>query len=68
MIRPSLDTAASYIAVAERHASEVPEERRQAFDAMLATARMTLARWRGDYGMVVSEVRPLLEPSSRPRP
>lgn len=62
VIRPSLETAAAYIAVAERHASEVPEERRQAFLAMLATARMTLARWRGDYGTIVSEVRPLLEP------
>jgi LuxR family maltose regulon positive regulatory protein len=62
VIRPSLETAAAYIAVAERHASEVPEERRQAFGAMLATARMTLARWRGDYGTLVSEVGPLLEP------
>jgi LuxR family maltose regulon positive regulatory protein len=62
VIRPSLDTAASYIAVAERHASEVPEERRRTFGAMLATARMTLARWRGDYGMLASEVLPLLEP------
>ncbi len=61
VIRPSLDTAASYIAVAERHASEVPEERRRIFAAMLATARLTLARWRGDYGTLVSEVRPLLE-------
>jgi LuxR family maltose regulon positive regulatory protein len=61
VIRPSLDTGASYIAVAERHASEVPEERRRNFEAMLATARMTLARWRGDHGMLVSEVRPLLE-------
>lgn len=62
VIRPSLDTAASYIAVAERHASEVPEERRRSFDAMLGTARLTLARWRGDYGSAVSDVRPLLEP------
>jgi LuxR family maltose regulon positive regulatory protein len=62
VIRPSLDTAASYIAVAERHASEVPEERRRAFNAMLATARMTLARWRGDYSTLASEVGPLLEP------
>jgi LuxR family transcriptional regulator, maltose regulon positive regulatory protein len=63
VIRPSLDTAASYIALAERHASEVPEERRQRFDAMLATARLTLARWRGDYAAAVSEVPPLLAPS-----
>jgi LuxR family maltose regulon positive regulatory protein len=62
VIRPSLDTAASYIAVAERHASKVPEERRRVFSAMLATARLTLARWQGDYGTLVSEVRPLLEP------
>ena len=62
VIRPSLDTAASYISVAERNASEVPEERRRSFGAMLATARMTLARWRGDYGTLVSEVGPLLEP------
>lgn len=61
VIRPSLDTAAAYIALAERHASEVPEERRRVFGAMLATARMTLARWRGDVGTLVSEVRPLLE-------
>jgi LuxR family maltose regulon positive regulatory protein len=62
VIRPSLDTAAAYIAVAERHASEVPEVRRRSFDAMLATARLTLARWRSDYGTALSEVRPMLEP------
>ena len=62
VIRPALDTAVSYIAVAERHASEVPEERRRSFEAMLATARLTLARWRGDYGAALSEVRPMLEP------
>jgi LuxR family maltose regulon positive regulatory protein len=61
VIRPSLDTAASYIAVAQRHASGVPEERRRTFAAMLATARLTLARWRGDYSMIVREVRPLIE-------
>ncbi len=62
VIRPSLDTAASYIAVAERHASEVPRERRRVFEAMLATARLTLARWRGDYGTLARDVAPLLEP------
>ena len=29
---------------------------------MLATARLTLARWRGDYGTALSEVGPMLEP------
>ena len=64
VIRPSLDTAASYIALAERHASEVPQERRPLFEAMLATARLTLARWRGDYSAAVREVPPMLEPSA----
>jgi LuxR family maltose regulon positive regulatory protein len=64
VIRPSLDTAASYIAFAERHASEVRSERRPAFEAMLATARLTLARWRGDYTAAVREVPSLLEPSA----
>jgi len=31
---------------------------------MLATARLTLARWRGDYSAAVREVPPLLEPSA----
>jgi LuxR family maltose regulon positive regulatory protein len=62
VIRPSLDTAAAYISVAERHASEVPEARRRSFDAMLATARLTLARWRGDHGAALSEARSMLEP------
>ena len=63
VIRPSLDTAASYIAFADSHASEVPSERRPAFEAMLATARLTLARWRGDYAAAVREVPSLLEAS-----
>jgi len=62
VIRPALDTAASYIAVAERHASEVPEARRHVVEAMLATTRLTLARWRGDYGTALREVQPMLEP------
>jgi LuxR family maltose regulon positive regulatory protein len=62
VLRPSLDTAAAYISVAERHASEVPEIRRRSFEAMLATARLTLARWRGDYRAALSEARSMLEP------
>ena len=63
VIRPSLDTAASYIALAELHAAEVPAGRRPLFEAMLATARLTLARWRGDYSAAVRQVPPLLESS-----
>lgn len=62
VIRPSLESGAGYIALAERHADEVPLERRQLFGAMLATARLTLARWRGDYAMALREGGPLLEP------
>ena len=62
VLRPSLDTAASYLAVAERHASEVPDERRQTFAAMVAASRLTISRWRGDYRTIASEAAPLLEP------
>ncbi|HYM84684.1 MAG TPA: LuxR C-terminal-related transcriptional regulator [Candidatus Dormibacteraeota bacterium] len=61
VIRPSLDTAASYIALAERHADEVPAHRRPQFRAMMATTRLTLARWTGDYAAAIREARPLLE-------
>jgi LuxR family maltose regulon positive regulatory protein len=63
VIRPSLDTAESYLAIAERSASEVPEDRRRAFEGLVAAARLTLARWRGDYGGILEDVRPLLEPA-----
>jgi LuxR family maltose regulon positive regulatory protein len=63
VIRPSLDTAAAYIALAERHAAEVPPEREPLFEAMLGTARLTLARWRGDYNAAVRQVPALLERS-----
>src|SRR5512147_304641 len=64
VIRPSLETAAAYVAVAERHASEVPDEQRPTFTAILETARLTIARWRGDYATALREVRPLLEPTN----
>jgi LuxR family maltose regulon positive regulatory protein len=64
VIRPSLDTAASYIALAERHASEVPQDRLPLFEAMLTTARLTLARWRGDYSAAMRDMPALLEPSA----
>jgi LuxR family maltose regulon positive regulatory protein len=60
----TLDGAATYLALAERHASEVPEERRYLFSVALGVARMSLARRRGDYGSVLEEVQPLLDPAS----
>jgi LuxR family maltose regulon positive regulatory protein len=62
VMRPSLDTAAAYIAIAERRAADVPEERRRRFQAMLATTRLSIARWRGDSSTFESEVAALLEP------
>ena len=63
VIRTSLESAAAYIALAERRADMVPQERRPLFDAMVTTAKLTLARWRGDYRAAAREVPPPLEPS-----
>jgi len=60
VIRPSLDTAASYIVLAERHAAEVPDERRPLFDGMLGAAKLTLARWRGDSAAAARDAAPFL--------
>ncbi len=58
----SLETAAAYIALAERHASEVVAERQHQFAVMLAVVRLELARRRGDLESALREVGPLLEP------
>jgi LuxR family transcriptional regulator, maltose regulon positive regulatory protein len=62
LARGSLDDAAAYVAVAERHAAEVPTERRHRFEVSLAVARLSLARRRGDFGSVLREVQALLAP------
>ena len=59
----SLDSAATYLALAERHASEVPDERRHRFEVALDVARLSLARRRGDFGSVLEEVQSLLAPA-----
>src|SRR5262249_13708905 len=58
--RASLDDGAAYVALAERRASSVPDDRRQRIEAGWATARLSLARRCGDFGAVLDEVRPLL--------
>ena len=58
----SLETAAAYIALAERHASEVLAERQRHFAVVLAIVRLELARRRGDLESALREVGPLLEP------
>jgi LuxR family maltose regulon positive regulatory protein len=57
----SLDGAAAYIALAERHASHVLPERQRRVDAQLATARLALARRRGDLDAALRVAAPLLE-------
>ncbi len=64
LVHGTLDGAATYLALAERHASEVPEIRRYRFNVALGIARMSLARRRGDFGSVAEEVQPLLDPAS----
>ena len=64
LVYGTLDSAATYLALAERRASEVPEDRRHRFDVALGVARMSLARRRGDVGSVVEEVQPLLDPAT----
>ena len=57
----SLDTAAAYVDLAGRHASHVLPERQRRVDALLATARLALARRRGDLDAALREAGPLLE-------
>ncbi len=59
----SLDAAAAYLVFAEHHAGEVAENRRHRFDLLLAVTRLTLARRRGDFSLVVDSVRTLLGPT-----
>ena len=58
----SLETAATYIMLAERHAPQVPAERQHHFAIVLAIVRLELARRRGDLESALHEVGPLLEP------
>jgi LuxR family maltose regulon positive regulatory protein len=49
----ALDEAEAYLAVAERNAEAVPEERQKLFGLHLASVRLALARQRGDLGGAV---------------
>ena len=60
----SLESAATFLTLAERRASEVPDERRHQFDVALGVARVSLARRRGDFGSVFEEVQSLLAPAT----
>ncbi|MEZ0365141.1 LuxR C-terminal-related transcriptional regulator [Mycobacterium sp. pUA109] len=63
LARGSLNDAAAYLAIAERSFSVVPDERRRRLEVMLGVARLVVARRRGDFGGVLGEVQPLLEPA-----
>jgi LuxR family transcriptional regulator, maltose regulon positive regulatory protein len=58
----SLDTAAGYIALAERRASKAQPDRSHRLAVTLAVSRLALARRRGDLESVLHEVTPLLGP------
>jgi LuxR family maltose regulon positive regulatory protein len=62
LVGGSLDDAATHIALAERHAAEVPDERRHRFEVLLAVARLSLACRSGDFDSVFTDVQPLLDP------
>ncbi len=55
----SFDDADAFIAVAERNAEDVPEDRKQLFGLHLASVRLGLARQRGDLGGAVQAMRSL---------
>jgi LuxR family maltose regulon positive regulatory protein len=63
MTEGSLDAATAYLALTERHASEVADDRKRRFDLTVAVTRMSLARRRGDFGSVVEKVQALVGPA-----
>ena len=58
LIEGSLDQAAAYLALAERHAGEVAKDRRQRFDSVLFVTRLSLARRIGDLQTVLEVAQP----------
>jgi len=63
LVRGSLDTAETYLALAERRAREVSHERRRRFEVALKVARLSLARRRRDVGSVLELAGALLTPA-----
>jgi LuxR family transcriptional regulator, maltose regulon positive regulatory protein len=55
----ALDEADGYVAMAERNAEAVPEERQKLFSLHLASVRLSLARQRGDLRGAVQAMRSL---------
>jgi len=55
----ALDEADAYVAVAERNAEAVSEDRQKLFGLHLASVRLALARQRGDLGGAVQAMRSL---------
>jgi LuxR family maltose regulon positive regulatory protein len=63
LVNGTLDDAATYLALAERRAPAVPNDRRYLFDLALGVTRMSLARRHGDFASVLDGVQPLLSPA-----
>ena len=56
----SLRDADTHIALAERNASKVTDDRRPGFEISLGFTRLMLARRRGDFAAALTEAQPLL--------
>jgi LuxR family maltose regulon positive regulatory protein len=59
----SLDSAAAYLSLADRHATKLPDDRKRRFEVVLAVMQLTLALRRGDFGAVLEKVQALLGPA-----
>jgi LuxR family maltose regulon positive regulatory protein len=61
LMQSSLDDAAAYLAIAERHADAVRDERVPSFELGVATVRLAVDARRGDYGSVTGQAQALLD-------
>jgi LuxR family transcriptional regulator, maltose regulon positive regulatory protein len=59
----SLESAGTYLALADRYATQVADDRKRRFDLVNAVTRLTLARRRGDFGAVLEKVHALIGPT-----
>jgi LuxR family maltose regulon positive regulatory protein len=65
-LKGALDEAEAQIAVAERQAARLPDDRRRPFDLMIGVARLSLAGRRGDLEGVLEAARSLEQPLRSP--
>ena len=64
LVAGSLDSAESYLSVAQNQLGNLEADRRRAQETVLTVERLTIARRRGDFDKVAAEVKSLLEQSN----